>query len=298
MIDFLASYRSVVDHILIFSLLAMSQYIVLRAGTFSVGSAAFAAIGAYATAILTTRNGWPPVVAIGSGVLLAGIVSAVMAFPLARLRGVFQAVATMALVQVAVTVTLNWEDLTRGALGINGIPKAATTGWLLLIVAVVVALLHTIGRYGIGRAMDVIREDETVAVSLGISVSYYQRLAMILSGLLAGLAGGLQACNSYAISPEEFGFSMLVTGLAMAVLGGRTSVWGALVGATVLTLLPELFRPFAEYRNVLQGALLMLIIIYLPNGIADTLIGLAQDRRVRRAVAAHQQAAAPEEARA
>jgi branched-chain amino acid transport system permease protein len=204
----------------------------------------------------------------------------------------------MALVQVAVTVTLNWEDLTRGALGINGIPKAATTGWLLLIVAIVVALLHTIGRYGIGRAMDVIREDETVAVSLGISVSHYQRLAMILSGLLAGLAGGLQACNSYAISPEEFGFGMLVTGLAMAVLGGRTSVWGALVGATVLTLLPELFRPFADYRNVLQGALLMLIIIYLPNGIADTLIGLAQDRRVRRAMSAQQLATAASEARA
>ena len=283
MIIFFASYQSVLDHILVYSLLAMSQYIVLRAGTFSEGSAAFAAVGGYATAILCTRVGWHPALAIASGVVLGGVASAVMAFPLSRLRGVFQAVATMALVQVVVTVALNWEDLTRGALGINGIPKVATTGWLVLIVALVVALLHTLGRFSIGRAMDVIREDETVAVSLGISVQYHQRIAMILSGMLAGLAGGLLACNSYAISPQDFGFTLLVNGLAMAVLGGRTSVWGALVGAAVLTILPELFRVFADYRDIVQGALVMLIIIYLPNGIADTLIGLAHDRRIRRA---------------
>jgi len=284
MIRLFAAYQSVFDQILIYSLLAMSQYVVLRAGTFSVGSAAFAAIGGYTTAILSTRSGWHPALAIACGVVLGGVVSAIMAFPLSRLRGVFQAVATMALVQVVVTIALNWEDVTRGALGINGIPKVATTKWLVLIVAFVVALLHVLGRFSIGRAMDVIREDETVAVSLGMSVAHYQRIAMILSGLLAGLAGGLQACNSYTIKPEDFGFTLLVNGLAMAVLGGRTSVWGALVGAAVLTTLPELFRVFADYRNVVQGALLMVIIIYLPNGIADTLFGLAHDRRVRRLV--------------
>lgn len=282
MMQFFSTYQSVLDHILVFSLLAMSQCIVLRAGTFSLSSAAFAAIGAYTTAILITRNGWSAPVAILSGVALAALTSTVMAFPLSRLRGVFQAVATIALVQVVVTVNLNWDDVTRGALGISGIPKVATTGWLLLIVVIVSSFLHVLGRFSIGRAMDIIREDETVAVSLGIRVAYHQRIAMVLSGILAGLAGALIACNSYAISPEEFGFHMLVNALAMAVLGGRTSVWGALVGAVVLTILPELFRDFAEYRNVVQGVLLMLVIIYLPNGIADTVIALAHDRRVER----------------
>ncbi len=284
MIDFFYTYQSVIDHVLVYSLLAMSQYIVMRAGTFSLGTAAFAAIGAYGTAILATRAGWPPVAAIATSVVLATILSAIMATPLSRLRGVFQAVATMALVQVVVTVNLNWETVTRGALGISGIPKVATTEWLLLVVVLVVVLLRILGRFSIGRSMDVIREDETVAVSLGINVAQQQRIAMIISGFLAGLGGALYACNSYAITPEEFGFNMLTAALAMAVLGGRKSVWGALAGALVLTTLPELFRVFADYRNVVQGVLLMVVIIYLPDGIADTLFSLAHDRRVKRSL--------------
>jgi branched-chain amino acid transport system permease protein len=282
MMTMFLAYQSVFDHILVYALLAMSQYIVMRAGTFSLGTAAFAAIGGYTTGILTARVGWPPALAIVSGVALATASSAVMAVPLSRLRGVFQAVATMAFVQVVVTVILNWDSLTRGALGINAIPKVATTGWLLAIVAITVALLHVLGRFSIGRAMDVIREDETVAVSLGIRVAQHQRIAMIISGALAGLGGGLFACNSYAITAEDFGFSMLNSALAMTVLGGRKSVWGPLVGAAVLVTLPELFRTFAEYRNVVQGALLMLVIVYLPDGIADTLRAAVRDRRIRR----------------
>lgn len=296
MIDFFFTYQSLIDHVLVYSLLAMSQYIVLRAGTFSVGTAAFAAIGAYGTAILATRAAWPPVAAIAAAVVLATLLSAIMAIPLARLRGVFQAVATMALVQVVVTVNLNWEDVTRGALGISGIPKVATTEWLVLVVAVAVALLHIMGRFSLGRSLDVIREDETVAVSLGIQVAQQQRIAMIVSGVLAGLGGALYACNSHAITPEEFGFHMLTAALAMAVLGGRKSVWGALAGAAVLTTLPELFRVFADYRNVVQGVLLMGVIIYLPDGIADTLFALAHDRRVKRSIADSIDAAATREA--
>lgn len=285
MIDYLLSYQSILDHVLIAALLATSQALLLRAGTFSIGPAAFATIGAYAAAVLITQQGWHPTLAIASGTLLAGIASLVMAFPLARLRGVFQAVATLALVQVVVTVAMNWDDVTGGVQGISGIPKVATTPWLLLVVAAVLVLMHTLGKYGFGRAMDVIRQDETVAVSLGISVVFHQRLAMTLSGLLAGLAGALQACNSYAVNPEEFGFHMLVQALAMAVLGGQNSLWGPLVGAAVLTLLPEVFRVFADYRAAAQGILLMLIIVYLPHGIADTIAGKARDRRLQRQMA-------------
>lgn len=282
MIDYLLSYSSVLDHALIYTLLAMSQTVVLRAGTFSIGSAAYAAVGAYTAAILITRLEWAAPLAIVCGMLLAGALSALMAFPLSRLRGVFQALATLALVQVMVTVAQNWDSVTNGVLGISGIPKVATTGWLLVIVALCIALTWSLGKYGLGRAMDVIRADETVAVSLGIRVAYHQRLAMTLSGLLAGLAGALHACNSYAINPEEFGFHMLVTALASAVLGGATSIWGPLVGAGVLTTLPEFVRFFADYRGVVQGALLMLIIIYLPHGIADTLAAWRHDRKIKR----------------
>jgi branched-chain amino acid transport system permease protein len=292
MIDYLLSYSSVLDHVLIYTLLAMSQAVVLRAGTFSIGSAAYAAIGAYTAAVLATRFEWAPPLAIACGMLLAGAVSALMAFPLSRLRGVFQALATLALVQVMVTIAQNWDSVTNGVLGISGIPKAATTGWLLLIVALCTLLTWSLGKYGLGRAMDVIRADETVAVSLGIRVAYHQRLAMLLSGLLAGLAGALHAFNSYAISPEEFGFGMLVHALAAAVLGGATSIWGPLAGSAVLTTLPEFVRFFADYRGVVQGVLLMLIIIYLPHGIADTLATWRHERKVQRLVEQQEEARA------
>lgn len=285
MMNFFYTYQSLFDHILVFSLLAMSQYVVLRAGVFSLGTAGFAALGAYGCALLITKAGWPPFAAIVAGTLLGTAASALLAIPLSRLRGVFQAVATLALVQIVLSATQNWVSVTNGALGVNGIPKVAGTGVLLAVVVVVVALLVAMGRYSVGRAMDVIREDETVAVSLGISVPYYHRIAFILSGLLAGLGGALQATSSYAITPNEFGFSMLVAALAMVVLGGRTTVWGALVGAAILTTLPELFRVFADYRNVVQGILLMLVIVYLPRGVADTVIARLRDRRLRRAAA-------------
>jgi len=281
--NFFFTYQSLFDHILVYALLAMSQYVVLRAGVFSLGTAGFAALGAYGAALLITKSGWPPAAAIVAGALLGTASSALLALPLSRLRGVFQAVATLALVQIVLSATQNWVSLTNGALGVNGIPKVASTGILLTVVVVVVLLLVAMGRYSVGRAMDVIREDETVAVSLGISVPYYHRIAFIVSGTLAGLGGALQATSSYAITPNEFGFSMLVAALTMVVLGGRTTVWGALVGAVILTSLPELFRVFADYRNVVQGILLMLVIVYLPRGVADTLLGLLRDRRLRRA---------------
>lgn len=284
MIAFLSSYQSLADQILIYAILAMSQCLVMRAGLFSLAPTAFAGIGAYTMAILSTAHGVNPMLAIVCGVLLAMLVAAVMAVATSRLRGVFQAVATLALVQVMITVGLGWESVTRGALGINGIPKVATTGWLFLVVAAATWLLWTVGRYSIGRAFDLIREDETVAVSLGISVSRYHRFAMILSGMLGGLAGALYAGNSHAIQPTEFGFSMIVAGLTMAVLGGHKSVWGALLGSAILISLPELFRVFAEYRNVFQGVLLMLVIIFLPNGIVDSLLALAHEHRVRRSM--------------
>jgi branched-chain amino acid transport system permease protein len=282
MINFFNTYQSLLDHILVNMLLAASQYVVLRAGVFSLGSAGFAALGAYCTALLTTKLGWNPWLSVVVGMMLGTFVSALLALPLSRLRGVFQAVATLAFVQIVLSATQNWVALTNGPMGVNSIPHAAGTASLLAIVITVVVFLVMMGRYSFGRALDVIREDETVAVSLGISVPYYHRIAFVLSGALAGLSGGLHAISSYSITPQDYGFGLLVAALAMVVLGGRTTVWGALVGALVLTSLPEIFRVFADYRAVVQGILLMLVIIYLPRGLADTVIANLKDRRLRR----------------
>lgn len=277
---FFSAYAPLFDLALFNCLLAFSQYVVMRAGVFSLGTAAFAAVGAYCSAIVTTKYGVGAPLGILLSVILAGAFSALVAFPLARLRGVFQALATLALVQIVLSVTLNWVDLTSGALGINSIPKSVGFSGLLLAVVIVAYLMSAVGNSSIGRSFDVIREDETVAVSLGISVQKHHLIAFTLSGAIAGLAGSLHAYSSYSITPNEYGFNMLVMVLAMVVLGGRVSVWGPIVGAVFLTVLPELLRGFQEYRTVFQGALLMLSIIFLPKGLADTVLDAIRRRRV------------------
>lgn len=278
--NFFLSYTPLFELAMFNALLAFSQYVVLRAGVFSLGTAAFAALGSYTAAIMATKLGMPAWLGLVAALALGALAGAIVAIPLARLRGVFQALATLALVQIMLSITLNWVEVTEGALGINGIPR--TVGFLGMFAAVVVVgyFLAVIGSSSIGRAFDVIREDETVAVSLGISVQKHHLIAFILSGAIAGLAGGLHAYHSYSITPNEFGFHMLVMVLAMVVLGGRVSVWGPIIGACILTVLPELLRGFQEYRMVMQGAILMLSIVFLPRGIADTAIGAVRARRV------------------
>lgn len=262
------------------ALLAYSQYAALRAGVFSVATAGFAAIGAYAAAILVSQHAWPGWAAVGAGVVLAASVAALLAAPLARLRGVFQAIASLAFVQVVLSVTQNWSDLTGGAMGLNGIPRFAGLPAILLAAAAVVLLLHRLGHTRLGREWDLVREDETAAVALGVRVARVQFAALVLSGALGGLAGALEAGHNHSITPGEFGFAMLVNALAFVVLGGRVRVAGPLVGAAVLTLLPELFRAFADWRLLVTGLVLMGAIAFVPEGIVDTLADRLAARRL------------------
>jgi len=261
-------------------LLAYSQYVALRAGVFSMGTAAFTALGSYAAAIAVTRYELPTWLGVVLGVVLGTLAGAIVAIPLSRLRGVFQALATLALVQVVFTVILNWTHFTQGAIGINGIPKTVGVGTLFVAVCVVVYFMWAMGKSSIGRAFDVIREDETVAVSLGISVPKHHMIAFIFSGGLAGLAGALHAYSSYSIAPGDFGFNLLVSVLAMVVLGGRVSVAGPIVGALFLSALPELLREFQDYRMIVQGTLLIVMIVFLPRGFVDTLTHVRMRQRL------------------
>lgn len=291
MSELFIAYRPLFDITLLSCGLAFSQYIVLRAGVESFATAAFAALGAYTAAILVTRSGTWMLPAIGAATLVGALAGGLLSIPLARLRGFFQAIATIAFVQIVVSLILYAEPLTGGALGINGIPRLVGTGTLALYVGGVIAMLAVLNRTGVGRAFNAIRQDETAAVALGISVMKYHTLAFVLSGAIAGAGGGMLALNTYSINAEQFGFSLLVAALAAVVLGGRTSVWGPVVGAVVLAALPELARPLAEQRLLVYGAILIVIIIYLPRGIVDTLIARHRARRAAVAQAATERVA-------
>jgi branched-chain amino acid transport system permease protein len=268
---FILTYRPLFDLICIYTILAFSQYVALRAGLFSLATAGFASIGGYAGAILLKETSLGPVLS-AIGAILCGVAAGlILSLPLARLRGAFQSIATIGFVQIMVSLTLYAQPLTGGPLGLNAIPKVAGTAVLVPVVVALAALLAVVNRTGIGRAFDAIRQDYTVAMSLGISVSRYFRYAFALSGAIGALGGCLLAYNTYSIQPDVFGFPMLVLVIAAVILGGRSMVAGPVVGTAFLIILPELIRPLADARLLLQGLLLILVIIYLPQGIVDSL---------------------------
>jgi branched-chain amino acid transport system permease protein len=186
------------------------------------------------------------------------------------------------LVQVVEAVALYAEPLTGGAIGLNNLPRMVGTSELLLAVVAVSYLLRAIGRSRLGRGFDALRQDETVAASLGVSSSRYHALAFVLSGAIAGLFGGLQSMYIYSVTPTQFGFAFMVATLTAIILGGRRSIVGPVIGAAILTVLPEMARPLAEYRPLVNGLIMIVTVVFLPRGVGDTLVAAFRHRRAVR----------------
>lgn len=267
--NLIVAYEPLLAHILLEILFALSQYIVLRAGAFSLATSGTAAIGAYFAAITVQSAGMHPLLSILASVFVGGGVGLLLSVPLARVRGIYQAIATLAFGQIVISLVLFFESLTGGAMGVNSIPKVVATWHILVVVIFVLYVLRKMLANSVGRVFDAVRQDEAVALSLGIPVVRYHALAFTLSGAIAGLGGALYALHSYSLVPGQFGFSMLVAALAAVVLGGRSSLWGPVVGAALLALLPEFGRVFAGQRYLVYGALLVVVIILMPAGVVD-----------------------------
>ena len=282
MTDLFIAYRPLIDLFLLHSGFALGQYIVLRAGVFSVANAGLTAIGAYLSAWLTLRAGVHPALAVIAGTVAGTLVALLLSWPLARLRGVYQAIATLAFVQVVLSLNVYSERFTGGAMGMNGIPKVVSTGTLFISLLVTLYIIWAISRTRLGRAFDAIRQDEMVAASLGASVRYYQSVAFAISGAIAGYFGAMEAFNTYTIEPQRFGFDFLVAALTYVVFGGRRSIWGPVVGAAVLIALPELARPLAEYRTLVYGLIMIVVMAHLPRGVFDTFVEYLHRRRMAR----------------
>jgi branched-chain amino acid transport system permease protein len=278
--SFWATYSTLVLSVGTNVLLALSVYLTLATGLLTVANAAFMGIGAYAAGLLTTRLEMPFFIALFLGSLLPALVALVMGRPTLRLSGVYLAMATLAFGEVVRIVILNAERLTGGALGLNGIPQL--TGWfdVALMVALALFVLLRLARSRIGRTMEAICQDETATELMGLNVRAYKLFAFVLGAALAGLAGGLNAHFTYFISPNEYGFERAVEILAMGVLGGTGSPWGAALGGLLITLMPELLRGLGHYRPLINGVILILIILYSPRGIWDLLRSVRESGRI------------------
>ena len=251
------------------SLLALSIYLTLSCGMLAIANAAFMGIGAYASALLTMRYGLPFPLALAAGMTAPALMAFVIGKPTLRLSGVYLAMATLAFGEVVRIALLNAESITGGALGLNGIPQSTQWWHVALALGLTLALLWRLRRSKVGRAFESIKEDETAAGLMGIDVAAYKMLAFVLGAAIAGLAGTLNAHLTFFIGPGEYGFDRAVDILTMTILGGIGNLTGPVVGAVILTLLPELLRSFKDFRLVVNGFILVLIVLFLPKGISD-----------------------------
>ncbi len=267
--NFWAIYSNLVLTLGTNALLALSIWLTLSCGMLAMANAAFMGIGAYTASILTLHYGLPFPLAIAAGMAAPALAALVIGRPTLRLSGVYLAMATLAFGEVVRIVVLNAESLTGGALGLNGIPQSTQWWHVLLAVLLVLLLLWRLRHSKVGRAFEAIKEDETAAALMGIQVAGHKLLAFVLGAAIAGLAGTLNAHLTFFIGPNEYGFDRGVDILTMTILGGINSLAGPLVGSVILSILPESLRSFGDFRLVVNGIILVLIVLFLPKGIWD-----------------------------
>ncbi|MHC1712126.1 MAG: branched-chain amino acid ABC transporter permease [Solidesulfovibrio sp.] len=266
------------------------------AGQVSLGHAAFYGIGAYATAICTTRLGLPIPVGMVIGIALAAAVAWIVAAPTLKLRGHYLAMATLGFGIIVAIVFNEAVDLTGGPSGYVGIPRLALFGHtfetdhdyynlMAVVLTLVVLVALNLMKSRTGRALRALHVSEKAAQSLGIEIAASKRFVFVLSAALAGLAGVLYAHYLSFIAPASFGFSFSIQLVVMVVLGGMASVWGSVVGAFFLTALPEGLREFEDIDILVYGAILVATIMFVPDGLAGGLRRLTM--KLRRAEASH-----------
>ncbi len=267
--NFWAVYSNLVLSLGTNALMALSIYLTLACGMLAIANAAFMGIGAYTSALLTMNYGAPFPLALAAGMAAPALMAFIIGKPTLRLSGVYLAMATLAFGEVVRIVLLNADAITGGALGLNGIPQLTQWWHVALALIATLAVLWRMRHSRIGRAFESIKEDETAAGLMGINVGAYKMLAFVLGAAIAGLAGALNAHLTFFIGPGEYGFDRAVEILTMAILGGIGNLTGPVAGAVILTLLPELLRAFKDFRLVINGFILVLIVLFLPNGIWD-----------------------------
>jgi len=278
-------------------ILGISIYVTLSSGQLSLGNAGFMGIGAYTSALLTINFDVPIVIGVLLGALVAGVLGILIGIPALRLHGVYLAIATLGFGEVIRVIFVNWESVTQGAIGLPGIPHlgrelfkiVSDMGFdpdmlglrnnqvvyllvvltLLLINIFIVWFFSRQNKSRVGRAFAAIKMDEKAAESMGINITYYKVLSFTQGAVLAGFAGALYAHVMAYISPADFAYHRAIEILIFSVFGGSEVIWGAIFGATFMTLLPEALRFISEYRYMIYGIILILMMAFRPQGIID-----------------------------
>ncbi len=276
----------------IFAVLALSLNLLLGyTGQLSLGHAAFFGIGAYATGLLTVKLEWSPWIGLIAAIVAPALAGWLIGRLALKLRGAYFVLLTISFAGVVSLVSVNWMEFTNGPLGLPGVPPVeidlpglpalslrTKSAYYYLVLAAVIAcylVCFALIRSRVGRALIALRENETLAESVGIDGTHYLVLAAALSAAMAGLGGGLYAHYTRFVSPEVFLFTYTVTMVIMVVAGGKGTLAGPVVGAVIFTVLPEALRALAswQWQMLLYGVLLIAVLFFMPRGIVPTLVG-------------------------
>lgn len=267
------------------------------AGQVSLGHAAFYGIGAYTTAILTSKFHWSPWVGMIAAVVVTGFIAYLIGTPTLKLRGHYLAMATLGFGMIVRIVFVEWYPVTGGTSGLTGLPPVSIAGFELsndrhyyyvvwFFVLVLIWLSYNIVDSRVGRALRAVHGSEVAAAAMGVDTARYKVQVFVLSGMYAGLAGALYAHYIRFVNPDPFGFMFSIVLVVMVVVGGMASIWGAIAGAGVITLLSQGLHRFEDFEVIVFGLILMVVMVYMPAGITKTLVDILHYRRLPRAVSA------------
>jgi branched-chain amino acid transport system permease protein len=270
----------------IYTILSLSlNLIVGYTGLAALGHIAFACIGAYTSSLLALNFGISPWMGLIVGAILASILGAIVAYPSLRLKGDYLALATFGLGVIVYSIAKNWVSLTRGPMGLPGIPSFSIFGYqisnawsylilVLLFVFLTYIVIKNITNSPFGRILKGIREDEIASLAMGKNVNKHKLIVFIVGAFFAGIAGSLYAHYISFIDPSSFTVMESITVLLMVVFGGMASLKGSFVGAFLLVILPELLRFLgmpssvaAPLRQMIYGLLLVILMIWRPQGL-------------------------------
>jgi branched-chain amino acid transport system permease protein len=278
------------------NLIAMYTMVVLGlnlfigyAGQISLGHAAFFAIGAYGSAIGTATYGlpaWPMMIAVA---LAAAVVALAVGVPALKLSGHYLAMATLGFNIVIYTILVQWDTVTGGPSGLAGIPYLGIgslvfdneitfhyLAWTFAMLALLLSL--NLVRSGVGRGLAALAEDETAAAALGVDIRRAKIKLFVMSAVLASLAGSLFAHCYTFVSPDSFGIFVSVDFVIMVVVGGMGSIWGTLFGTALITMLPEWIESLENFKDVVHGLILVLILLFLPQGLVTGIVDAVRTR--------------------
>ena len=259
------------------------------AGQISLGHAAFFGLGAYGSAIATVTFGippWPAMVLVACGV---AVVALILGIPILRLSGHYLAMATLGLNFVVHSILLQWDEVTGGPSGFSGIPYLSFGSfefddeirlhyllWGITLICLLLCL--NLVRSGVGRGLAALAGDETAAAALGVNTRNAKIKIFVLSAVLASIAGSLFAHTYSFVSPDSFGIFTSTDMVIMVVVGGMGSIWGSLFGAALMTMMPEWMDMFETYKDFVHGGILVLVLMFLPQGLVTGLIEMVKIR--------------------